>query len=809
MKTFFKQKEVLCQFAIWGLLIVWYFLFGNQMLHKADQALDDIIKSHSFWMFSREPQEKDIITIVAIDQESRQHLNLKWPWPRSTTAEMIGKISAYSPKAIGLDIVFSGESQPAEDQALIDALKSHPQIIAASVVQADGIIKPAPKFETALKSIGFVNRPTEGGKVRSLIPIIQDANQPQLIPMEFEILQAYLGTDITKRLKLSKDELRLGEQMKIKLKNGLIPLNYLVYHKNFRIVPAHKVFKNQIDPLDFKNKIVLIGATDPIIHDEYDTVLGIFPGVAIIANALVMLLSQRFLTELPLYQILLIGLICSAIIYLICRRSGLLVSTLTLIVLMAATFLSCLYLRSHDIRISALTLLFMQFVTFLSFNLYHYISLVYIRNKIMNRTLYDPGSGLYTTRYFKLLTQEKCEKTSALALVGIKIANYERLTRRFTIDQIGELIKEFTASLRDNGFLSKKDAMASVSPGVIGIIKENQKFDEVAKELEDFITGSEKKEWILDDRRVRVSLKGLLLQKAAGERIPNCDPVSQMNQSLSKLNDTQSVYCEAIHPIEINTDKSKIDVRNEYDFIVLDWEEKAKDLAKSMKALSAANSRLNRLNIGIVKTLARSIDAKSAWTAGHSERVTRTAVKLGKIMGIDNRTLKRLKIGGLLHDIGKIGIPGRILDKPGKLTDEEYAQICEHPAKGARIMEPLEQLRNVIALIHQHHERFDGKGYPQGLVGDDIDPGARIIAVADVYDALRSDRPYRSGMPLEKVVAIIEEGSGTQFDPEVVTAFLQFIAAKLKSQPTSSEDRLTIQPSHILDKPAASTTAST
>ena len=172
------------------------------MLHKADRALDDINKLHYFWLFSLEPKEKDIITIVAIDQTSRQHLNLKWPWPRSTTAEMIRKISACDPKAIGLDIVFSGESEPAEDQALITALKSHPKIIAASVVQPDGIIKPAPQFETALKSTGFVNRPIEGGKVRSLIPIIQDANQPPLIPMEFEILQAYLDRDITKRLVL-------------------------------------------------------------------------------------------------------------------------------------------------------------------------------------------------------------------------------------------------------------------------------------------------------------------------------------------------------------------------------------------------------------------------------------------------------------------------------------------------------------------------------------------------------------------------------------------------------------------------------
>jgi putative nucleotidyltransferase with HDIG domain len=451
----------------------------------------------------------------------------------------------------------------------------------------------------------------------------------------------------------------------------------------------------------------------------------------------------------------------------------------------------------------------MQFVTFLAFNLYHYISLVYVRKKIMHRTLYDPESGLFSTRYFKLLAREKAEKATALTLVGIKISNSENLTQQFTIDQIAELTKEITSRLRRDGFLSKKDMMASVSPGVIGVLKEDQKKDQIRKGLEIFIASLEGKEWKLDDRRVQVSLKGLLLNKAAGERIQNCDPVSQMKLRFKNFDDTQSVYCEPINRVEINSSKSRIDVRNEYDFIVLDWEEKAKDLAKSLRALSEANARLSALNFGIVKTLARSIDANSTWTAGHSERVTRTAVKLGKTMGLGDQDQKRLQIGGLLHDIGKIGIPTHILDKHGKLTDEEFTKIREHPAKGARILEPLEQLSDVIPLIEQHHERFDGMGYPYGLAGSEIDPCARIIAVADVFDALRMDRPYRSGMPLEDVVVFIKDGSGTQFDPDVVAAFLQFIAPKVRTQPISGKDRLNTQPSIILDKPGASIAVST
>ena len=476
--------------------------------------------------------------------------------------------------------------------------------------------------------------------------------------------------------------------------------------------------------------------------------------MTIIANALVMLLSQRFITELPLYITLLIGLIGSGIIYLACKGNKLLLSTLTLLIMMAGTFLSCICLLRYGIKVSCLTLLFLQLVTFLAFNLYHYINLIYVRKKIVNKALFDPESGLYSTRYFQLIAQEKCRKNDSLVVLGVKMTDYEDLIRQFSVDQVKDLIKEITSCLRNEMFLSKKDAMASVSPGVIGVLKENSKRDQLSKNLEDFITSVERKKWFLADRNVRVHLKGLLLDKAAGEKIENCDPISQMDLAFKKLNDTQRIFCEPLDVYISGKNKSRINVHHEYDFIVHDWEEKAKDLSKSMTALSEANARLDRLNLSIIKTLARSIDAKSAWTAGHAERVTRFAVQLGKTMGVDEHEQKRLRTGGLLHDIGKIGIPSSILDKPDKLTDEEYEKICEHPAKGGLIIEPLEQLSKVIPLIQQHHERWDGKGYPLGLAGNDIDPGARILTVADVYDALCSDRPYRDGMSLEKAVAI-------------------------------------------------------
>jgi HD-GYP domain-containing protein (c-di-GMP phosphodiesterase class II)/HAMP domain-containing protein len=180
---------------------------------------------------------------------------------------------------------------------------------------------------------------------------------------------------------------------------------------------------------------------------------------------------------------------------------------------------------------------------------------------------------------------------------------------------------------------------------------------------------------------------------------------------------------------------------------------------------------LAELNVGTLTALARAVDANSPWTAGHSERVTALSLSMGRAMGLSKKELDVLHRAGLLHDLGKIGVPSSILDKPGKLTDAEWAIIKEHPGKGALILEPIPAFREAVPLVAQHHERFDGSGYPLGLAGPDISLGARILAVADVYDALISDRPYRASWRLPDVIAFINAKAGLDFDPEVVRAF--------------------------------------
>ena len=196
-------------------------------------------------------------------------------------------------------------------------------------------------------------------------------------------------------------------------------------------------------------------------------------------------------------------------------------------------------------------------------------------------------------------------------------------------------------------------------------------------------------------------------------------------------------------------------------------------------AVALANARLiedlDLLNWGTLTALARTVDAKSSWTAGHSERVTKMAMRIGRTMALSPDELQNLHRGSLLHDIGKIATPASILDKPGKLTDEERQLVEAHASTGARILEPIRAYASIIPIVEQHHEHFDGTGYPNGLVGEEISLGGRILAVADVYDAMVSDRPYREGMDKERVVEIIREGTGKHFDPNIVQVFLAVI----------------------------------
>ncbi len=184
---------------------------------------------------------------------------------------------------------------------------------------------------------------------------------------------------------------------------------------------------------------------------------------------------------------------------------------------------------------------------------------------------------------------------------------------------------------------------------------------------------------------------------------------------------------------------------------------------------------LEKAYLESIETLRYTVEAKDSYTRGHSDRVSEYSYLIGKYLNLPEDDLKKLKLGGLFHDIGKIGIPDSILLKTEKLTDDEYSEIKNHPAIGAHILSNASMFADIIPIVKHHHERYDGNGYPGKLKGEDIPYLARITAVADTFDAMTSRRAYRDPLPLDVVKSEFEKNSGTQFDPNIVPVFLDIL----------------------------------
>lgn len=779
-----REKNYLHPFILWLILLLWYLLFAESFLSSPKKRLDNFITEQSFWFFNKTPEEAKKITIVAIDEDSRKHLNLKWPWKRSITAELVRNIASLSPAVIGLDIVFAGISKEAEDNALISAFKSHPNVVLAYVLNKHSQEKPFQGFIDAVSSIGFVNKPSQRGVVDKTRTFLTYKENGLFFSLEVEILFRYLGLDKSD-VTVSEEGIFYKGKLMTPSPQGIMSLNYLVHPSNFKIIPASMILEHKVDASDFAGKIVLIGVTDPLIHDEYPTPLGVWPGVTIIGNSLVMLLNKRFVHGgSPGQNYLSIFILGLFIIIINCRFKFIYNSFFTFIILLM-TFSLFIYLRAKGIQLSYLSIFFSGITAYIVPNLYKYLNLLYLSNRLKNLAVVDPLTGFYTPRFFLLQLNDKLKMKKEFIFVGLRLRNYKELTLRLHFNQIKSLSRLFGNRLKSRLQKKFRKAIAArISNDTIGIVIEEAGKEEVTTFFRDFIEKAEEIDWTLSEEKIKISPQACLIHRTKEKTGGSDDVIYQMERLLIGIK-KKDIPAEDLE--EAVGEKRGTGYKDILDFIAYDWEERNKDLEKSLSETLEANKRLDQLNKGTLIALARTIDAKSKWTAGHSERVTQLAFEIGQELGLSQDELDNLHRASLLHDIGKIGTPAELIDKADKLTDEEYQILREHPSLGERILEPLEAFAEATPMVKQHHEWFNGKGYPDGLAGEEINIGARIMAVADVYDALCSERPYRDPIDHDRVIEIIKEKSGSHFDPKVTEALFRVLKKEKKFEKTGNQ----------------------
>ena len=699
------------------------------------------------------------IVIVAIDDQSLAAINQPWPFSRKTYAQALEILKQQGAKVVAFDIVFSGDSLEASgDRLLADTIKNFPGKVVLGCYRDENGSSRCPAKELAGDSaLAFVNAIADADDIVRTGRLIFPTEQVQRPSLALASAAYFKNAQLQVKngiLLFNGKVLPLDKEFKM-------PINYLLKPADLTVISLADLLAGRFPADTFRNKIALIGATLEIGHDFQKTPLGRIPGVFINANALATILQGRFLRPMPAPGDLLLFLLAAAgVLFLVSNSTflrGLLLSGGIFLVLVWSAIL--LLFKGWTINIDSLFLALFLFL--LCLELYVYSRFVAAMFKIQRKMIHDPVSGLYNLRYFteRLAYSVKLLHRTDKYLVGINLTGLSDYDRKNTMESVKTVWEKLAETLRDTS-----RHWAKAGPDIlVGLACRRENIE-----------------------TLRETLTGILLELAIAGEVRMCAVEIPAG---SAMREALVVFLENVKanllPIRF-LNKEEIfsghtrgrREQTPYYSMELDVEEKNRELLSAIDALKEEQTRTRGVYFELVKSLVTALESKDPYTTGHSQRVAGYAGLLADSLNLSPEEKDRIHQAAMLHDLGKIGIPDAILHKKGRLTDEEFAVIKEHEVLSAKILEPIKEFREIIPYILHHHERFDGTGYPHGLAAGMIPLGARVIAVADVFDALVTGRDYKIAFTPQDAVAELKRNKGTQFDPQLVDLFTQALRSQ-------------------------------
>lgn len=550
-------------------------------------------------------------------------------------------------------------------------------------------------------------------------------------------------------------------------------INYLAAPDQIPTVSFWEIVQGKVYPERIRNKLVVVGTAMEITHDIYPTSLGLLPGVTIGTNGILTLLSGRFVRPLPFPLVLLVGFLFATGILLSTYWFPLGRSTLiTLILIALGVGLGFWAVFFLDMKAEFLSVIVLGGLAWLTGVLYKYLLLMSDAVKLFTGVVTEPLSGLFTSRYFRLRIENIWAKTQRtrkpLSLTAIQIEKLSDLVQKLPWEDARKQTRAVVEILRR---LKPKNALlGQLGDNQLGVLLFNTSLLDA-------------KGWTLGVQEALPSTGGKFAYGlACSAQFPLASGIDFIRSAEEAMKRSRIKGEQSIETYDAKLDKLPTGVPGPYhlqenplEYVASELEQRNQAVEKGLADLRQTHKEMQGHFLEVTKTLIMALETKDEYTAGHMERVSRYSTRLAEMLDLSKEAQEAIREAALLHDIGKIGLPDQVLHKVGPLTKEEIGIIKQHLAIGAKILEPMKFFRPITTLIYHHHERYDGKGYPHGLTGEFIPNGAQVIAIADAFDAMTTNRGYNKPFSVQEALTELKKGAGSQFNPIYVEKFSSLI----------------------------------